>query len=210
MILIGRNLSPFTRRVAISLHLLDMPFERRELATATQVEEIRAYNPLARVPALVLDDGEILVDSSAILDHLDEVAGPDRRLTPAAGAARRTVNRLVAFALGAMEKGVTAYYELNRRPADVQWPEGAARADVQVRGGLDQLEAAAQAADTASGGWLVGDRIGQADISAVVALDFIRAVRPGLLADGELPALDALARRCAALPAFAATVPQTP
>lgn len=207
MILIGRNLSPFTRRVAISLRIMDMPFERRELATATQADEIRAINPLGRVPALVLDDGEVLVDSAAILDHLDEVAGPARRLTPAAGAARRTVNRLVAYALGAMEKGVTAYYETARRPPEVQWPEWAARADAQVRAGLDQLEAAAAAAGD---GWLVGDSMTQADISAVVALDFIRAVRPGLLGAEDLPALGALARRCSALPAFAETVPHLP
>lgn len=208
MILIGRNLSPFTRRVAVSLHLMEMPFERRELATATQADEIRKINPLGRVPALVLDDGEVLIDSVAILDHLDEVAGPDRRLTPAEGAGRRLVNRLVSFALGAMEKGVVAYYETARRPVAAQWPEWAAQADAQIRAGLEQLDAAAAAAGP--GEWLHGGSLSQADISAVVALDFIRTVRSALVAAGDLPALSALAERCRALPAFAATMPQTP
>lgn len=207
MILVGRNLSPFTRRVAISLHLLDLPFERRELATATQMDEIRAYNPLGRVPALVLDDGEVLIDSTAILDHLDETAPPDRRLTPAAGADRRRVNRLVAFALGAMEKGIVAYYETARRPADVQWPQWSRMADAQVLAGLQQLDTAAR---DAGEGWLVGGRLSQADVSAVVALDFIRTVRPALLPAGALPHLTALGLRCDTLPAFAATRPQLP
>ncbi|GAA0568749.1 glutathione S-transferase family protein [Caenispirillum bisanense] len=208
MILVGRNLSPFTRRVAISLQLIGLPFERRELATATQMDEIRTYNPLGRVPALVLEDGEVLIDSAAILDYLDELAPADRRLTPAAGAERRSVNRLVAFALGAMEKGVIAYYETARRPAELQWPQWSQMADAQILAGLQQLETAAAA--IAGDGWLVGERLTQADISAVVALDFIRAVRPALLPAEALPHLSALARRCGEMPAFAATRPQPP
>lgn len=210
MILVGRNLSPFTRRVAISLDLMEMPFERQELATATDVEAIQGFNPLGRVPALKLPDGEVLIDSSAILDHLDELAGPGLRLTPASGPARRAVMRLCAFATGTMEKAVQSYYEETRRPEDVRWPAYAARSDEQVRAGLDQLEAAAtQAADGKKAGesWLVGNRISQADVSATVTLDFVKTVRPGLVSNNELPALHALAAQCNALPPFAKTRP---
>ena len=78
--LIGHYDSPFVRRVGMSLHILGMPFERQLLSVFSNADELRAYNPVGRVPALVLDDGEVLVDSAAILDHLDEVAGPERAL----------------------------------------------------------------------------------------------------------------------------------
>jgi glutathione S-transferase len=78
MLLIGVNRSPFTRRVAITLKIYDIPFEQRPLSGFGNRIEVRASNPLGRIPALVLDDGETLVDSGAIVDHLDEVYGRDR------------------------------------------------------------------------------------------------------------------------------------
>ncbi|MFO1072010.1 MAG: glutathione S-transferase N-terminal domain-containing protein [Geminicoccaceae bacterium] len=47
---------------------------------------MRAHNPLGQVPALVLDCGETLIDSAAILDWLDDKVGPERALVPAHGA----------------------------------------------------------------------------------------------------------------------------
>lgn len=205
MILVGRNLSPYTRRVAVSLDLMEMPFERRELATATDQDLIRAVNPLGRVPALILDDGEVLIESWAILDHLDEMAGPGLRLTPATGTLRRRVQSLTAFATGAMDKGVVAYYETARRPEQYRWDDYQQRADAAIRSALDVLDAAALAAGT--GEWLVQGRLSQADVSAVIALDFIRTVRPGLAPDEDVPALAALAARANGLPQFAKTRP---
>jgi glutathione S-transferase len=64
---------------------------------------VRAHNPLGRIPTLVLDDGEVLVDSAAIIDHLDEVYGRDHALTPPAGADRRAVLGVAALMMGACE-----------------------------------------------------------------------------------------------------------
>ena len=89
MQLIGVNRSPYTRRVAITLEAYGLPFEQRDLSGFGNRGEVRAANPLGRIPALVLDDGETLVDSAAIVDHLDEIQGRDRALTPPAGAERR-------------------------------------------------------------------------------------------------------------------------
>ena len=65
MILIGRNVSPFVRRVAALMRLLEIDFEQRFLATADSIDDIVKFNPLGRVHSLVLDDDEILIDSSA-------------------------------------------------------------------------------------------------------------------------------------------------
>jgi glutathione S-transferase len=202
MILIGRNLSPFVRRTAASLRLMGFPHEHRALSVLDHREAITAANPLGRVPSLILPDGETLIDSSAILDALDEMAGPERRLTPADGPARRAVLRAVALGLGAMEKIVQAYYERDRRPPEFRWPDGIARLAAQgVEGlaALDQLAAAAPA-----GAWLCGPELTQADVTATVAHDFCALVMPDALG-GRVPALAALAARANAIPAIGET-----
>src|SRR5262249_34848211 len=60
MILIGQYDSPFVRRVGIALTLYGLPFEHRPWSTFSDAEKIRPYNPLTRVPTLVLDDGAVL------------------------------------------------------------------------------------------------------------------------------------------------------
>src|SRR5215208_4602147 len=118
MLLIGVNRSPYTRRVAVTLKAYGLAYEQRDLSGFGNRAEVRAANPLGRIPALVLDDGETLVDSAAILDHLDEVHGRDRALTPPAGAERRAVLRVAALMMGACEKFLQAAYERNQRPAE--------------------------------------------------------------------------------------------
>lgn len=198
MILIGRYLSPFTRRVAVILHRLDLPFEHRPLSVVDDVPAIQAINPLGRVPALILADGEVLIESSAILDHLDELAGPDRALVPAGGAARRAVLKTDAIVHGALEKAVLGFYETGRRPAEKSWPEMVSRCIAQTQGGLAVLEA------QLTGDWLVGDQISRADITLAVAIPFIRTQLPAALAPGY-PRLEALAERLGASAPFQAT-----
>src|SRR6202167_3570559 len=96
MILIGMFDSPFVRRVAVSMNLLEIPFEHRNWSVGKDFELIRQFNPLGRVPALVLADGESLIDSAAILDFLDDSVGPERALLPRPGKERRDALRVVA------------------------------------------------------------------------------------------------------------------
>src|SRR6202008_2015847 len=84
MILIGQYDSPFVRRVGIALTLYGLPFEHRPWSTFGDADKVRPYNPLVRVPTLVLDDGEVLIESHSILDHIDSLVPADRRLFPAA------------------------------------------------------------------------------------------------------------------------------
>ena len=80
MILIGQYDSPFVRRVGIALTLYGMPFEHRPWSTFGDADKIRPYNPLTRVPTLVLDDGEVLIDSTVILDYLDSLVPAEKRM----------------------------------------------------------------------------------------------------------------------------------
>ena len=65
MILIGRNLSPFVRRTATALNHVGLDYDQKGLSTADDADEIRKYNPVGRVPTLILDDGEAIIDSGA-------------------------------------------------------------------------------------------------------------------------------------------------
>src|SRR5499427_1644563 len=85
MFLIGQYDSPFVRRVAIAMRLYGIAFEHRPWSTFGDAELIAPYNPLRRVPTLVLDSGEALIESTAILDYLDETVGPERAMLPAQG-----------------------------------------------------------------------------------------------------------------------------
>ncbi len=89
MLLIGVNRSPYTRRVAITLKTYDIPYEQRDLSGFANWDEVKVSNPLGRIPALILDTGQALVDSAAIVDHLDELHGRERALTPPACSSMR-------------------------------------------------------------------------------------------------------------------------
>jgi glutathione S-transferase len=159
------------------------------------------------VPALVLDDGIILVDSTAILDWLDGEVGPERALMPPSGSARTACWRLVALGLGANEKLVALVYEHLMRAADQRSARWIDRCRGQVKGALAALDEAAENARP----WLLGDRLTQADITVATMLGFLRLVEP---ATGIVPPDDRhwqhlyrLANRCEGEPAFAACLP---
>ncbi len=180
---------------------MDLPYDQRGLSTADDTAEIAKVNPVARVPSLLLDDGESLIDSSAIIDHLLEVGDPGHRLLPADGAGRRAVLRFAAIGHGVMEKAVSSSYERNRRPKEKIFDGWVNQVEGQVTGGLAALNDAAAAGD-----WLYGDHLTLADINAVVAHDFTATAVPYLVKDNPYPALADLSRRCNEQAAFADTV----
>jgi glutathione S-transferase len=111
MVLVGQYDSPFVRRVAVTLHHYAMPFTRNTWSVFADAKDMRKINPLVRIPSLILDGGETLIDSAAIIDTLDEMAGPAQALVPARGPERRSILRAVAMAQGAAEKAVQIAYE---------------------------------------------------------------------------------------------------
>src|ERR1700712_1808920 len=138
MILIGQYDSPFVRRVAIALRLYGLPFEHRPWSTFGDADKLAPFNPLRRVPTLVLDSGEVLIESTAILDYLDELVGPDKAMIAARGEARRHALRICALATGLGDKAVSLVYEQVLRKEQSQiWVE---RCEAQIGGVLAVLE----------------------------------------------------------------------
>jgi glutathione S-transferase len=174
MFLIGQYDSPFVRRTAIALRLYGLPFEHRPWSTFGDADKIAPYNPLLRVPVLVLDDGEALIDSAAILDHLDETVGPARG-----------------------DKAVSLIYErVLRKDRLALW---VARCETQISGVLSMLEV--ERAGVTTDYWY-GEHIGHADIAVACVLRFTSEAHPHLFDETRYPALAAHAATCEALPAF--------
>ena len=196
MILIGQYDSPFVRRVAIAMRLYGIGFEHRPWSTFGDAGKIAPYNPLRRVPTLVLDNGEALIESAAILDYLDELVGPERAMIAARGEARRRQLRIVALATGLGDKAVSLVYERVLRKEQLKlWVE---RCEAQIGGVLAVLEK--ERAAVATPYWF-GERIGHADIAVACALRFTGEAHPQLF-DARYPSLEAHAARCEALPPF--------
>ena len=197
MILIGQYDSPFVRRVAIAMRLYGIDFEHRPWSTFGDADKIAAYNPLRRVPTLVLDSGEALLESAMILDYLDDRVGPDKALIARGGEARWKHQRICALAMGLGDKGVSLLYERVLRK-DRQLELWVDRCRSQIAGVLDMLEKERAAVTTP---YWYGDRIGHADIAVGCVLRFVGEAHPGLF-DVRYPALRAHSERCEALPPF--------
>jgi glutathione S-transferase len=201
MLLIGMFDSPFVRRVAVSMKVLGLAFEHANWSVGKDFERIRQYNPLGRVPTLLTDAAEPLIESAAILDYLDELVGSERALLPRSGQARRQALRVMSIATGAAEKGVLQIYEAVFRPSEKRHEPWLLRCRTQMHAALAELEQAS--ALRASEGWLVEDRMTQADITVVCVFDFLD---DAFEIEAPLyPSLAKLAARCAERPEFAAT-----
>ncbi len=185
MILIGRNVSPFVRRVAALMRLLDIDFEQRFLATADSIDDIAKFNPLGRVPSLVLDDDEILIDSSAIIDYLLETKDQNGKFLSKTGSARRLMLHSVAIAHGVMEKGVASSYEKTRRSPEKVSEEWLSYLQRQIVWGLENLERKAEQSNK----WLHGDSLTLADITTICAFDYINIRHQGLFDPNIFPSL---------------------
>lgn len=174
MQLIGMLDSPFVRRVAISLHAMGLPFEHRNWSVFGDFDRFAAVNPAVKAPTLVADDGTVLQDSTLILEYLERLATPDRRLLPTDPDRFLASQRLIGLALAACEKSVQIVYERRVRPPEKQHQPWIDRVARQLQGALDLLTIAA----TDKADWLVEDRLMQADITTAVAWRFARSMLP--------------------------------
>jgi glutathione S-transferase len=197
MILIGQFDSPFVRRVGIALRLYDLPFEHRPWSVFSDPEKIRPYNPLTRVPTLVLDNGEVLIESHCILDYLDSLVPAERAMFPHAEPARRQALKIAALATGLADKAVSLFYELQlHQDASEVWVN-------RCRGQIAAVLAVLEADRTGrTGDYWFGERIGHADIAVAVMLRHLADAHPGLVPMAEFPALAAHAARLETMAVF--------
>jgi glutathione S-transferase len=195
--LIGQYDSPFVRRVGIALTHAGIAFCHHPWSSFGDARRLRAINPLTRVPTMVLEDGGVLVDSHAMLDHIDRRSAVAMR--PAGGAARDAALRIEGLATGLADKAVALFYEM--RLHDQVSPQWVARCREQIAATALALEA--EAVGRADGFWF-GDSLSHADIALACAWRFVREAHPGLLAQQRLLTLVAQCAALERLPVFQA------
>jgi glutathione S-transferase len=158
--------SPFARKVIVAAHELGLAdqivLEQVAVTPVSQNDLVAASNPLAKVPTLVLEDGQALFDSRVIVDYLDSLS--ERSLAPRDGAQRWRVLTELAQADGLLDAALLARYELMRRPEPLRgdaWTDGQMS---KVRRALDAFETSARRA---------GDDLGIADIGVACGLGYL-------------------------------------
>jgi glutathione S-transferase len=120
MRLVGMLDSPYVRRVAVSLKLMDLAFELSQVSVFRGFDEFKSVNPVVKAPTLVTDDGVVLMDSGLILEYAERLAGPSRSLMPSDPGEHVRALRAIGLALAACEKTVQIVYERNLRPSEKQ------------------------------------------------------------------------------------------
>jgi len=198
MILIGQYDSSFTRRIAIALKLYTIEFEHRPWSVFSDAERLRAVNPLVRVPTLVLDDGDVLIDSHAIIDYLDRRAPDGQALFPADEPDRHRAMKVASLATGMADKAVALFYEIHMH--DEPSTALMARLTMQIQGALSALETSRM---EARGDHWFGDTIGHADIAVACAFRHLTEALPDVVGGDEYPAVRAHCARLEAMPVFA-------
>ena len=196
MILVGQFDSPFVRRVAIALHHYGHPFERRILSVFTDIDAMLAINPMGKVPSLILDDGEVLFDSRAIVDYLDDAAPADRKLAPAKQPERRRVLQIEVVGVTLAEKIYERGIEHNRRAPGTSDPAWRRRLERQIGSTCGWLE------NRLSGDWFFEGGFSRGDLAVAVAMQYLERVLPMLESAVRYPGLQAHRLRCENREAF--------
>ena len=196
MILIGQYDSPFVRRVAIAMHYYDLPFERNVLSVFKDFEKMLQLNPLGKVPALILDDGEILFDSRAIIDYLEQAAPESKRLVPAKQPDRRRILNIEVVGIGLAEKIYERGIEYSRRAPGTSDPVWRARLETQIGSACRWLECLSPSP------WLYDDRFTRADLAVAVAIQYLARVLPDHHILQDCPKLLMHRHRCESLSIF--------
>lgn len=201
MQLTASEASPFVRKVRITAALKGLERDIELVSAdsdAAKNAEVRAKNPLAKIPVLILDDGTAVYDSHVICEYLDSLR-PEPKLFPAGGRERLQALTLAALADGVADAAVLIVYEKRHRPEDKYVQSWIDRQQAKIDAGLDLLESNPPA-------WGAHPNYGHIALAATLAFLDIRHARKWRERRPRLVAW--LDRFAAAVPAFKATLPQ--
>ena len=198
--LIGMLDSPYVRRVAISLQLLGLRFEHRSISVFRTFEQFRQINSVVKAPSLVCDDGEVLMDSTLIIEFAEALVGGRRSLMPNTLAERQHALRQVGLALAACEKSVSIIYERNLRPPEKLHEPWVSRVTGQLLAAYQLLETELSSRPPA----VTSAAITQAGVSIAVAWHFTQQMIPDVVAASKFPILQAFSETAERLPEFLA------
>ena len=194
MKLIGMLDSPYVRRVAISLQLLGLHFEHQSLSVFRTFPQFQKINPVVKAPTLICDDGEVLMDSTLILEYAEALARP-RSLMPAKPQELQHALRVIGLALAACEKAIQIIYERNLRPPEKLHEPWVARVTGQLLASFGALEEGLGRRPLA---------MDQAGVTTAVAWHFTQQMVPEVVPAAGYPKLVAFSAKAEELPEFKA------
>jgi glutathione S-transferase len=200
MKLIASLVSPFGRKVRIALAEKKIEYELVEAAPFAPGTDVPFYNPLGKIPVLVLDDGTNLFDSRVIVDYLDTVS-PVSRLIPEPSRQRIAVKRWEALADGICDAAAAIVIE-GRRPAKQQSKDWVDRQRGKLERGITEL-----ANELGDKPWCNGEAYSLADIATGCALGYLDLRQPDVDWRAPYPNLVRLAEKLAKRPSFTDTAP---
>jgi glutathione S-transferase len=198
-LLLMSHTSPYARkcRMVAAEKGIDLPISVEP--PHAEGSRVPRLNPLAKIPALLLDDGEVVYDSAVIAQYLDAI-GTGPSLLPSDPLLRMRTLRWEALADGLADAMVLIFME-NARPSDRQDEGWRQRQTAKIRAGLGVIEDAVQA-----GQFLVGGQLSLADLAVVAGVGYIGLRGPNLLQD-QYPKLHAWLRWMSERPAVSASEP---
>jgi glutathione S-transferase len=190
--------SPYVRRVAISLQLLGLPFEHRSISVFSTFEQFRKINPVVKAPSLVCDDGEVLMDSTLILEYAEGLAAPHKSLIPTDAAERQPSARPALER--ECEKSVQIIYERSLRPPEKLHEPWVARVSGQLLAAYGALEAELLHRSLS----LDSGTINQAAVTTAVAWHFTQMMLPEVVSASHYPSLREFSSRAELVTEFRA------
>ena len=197
--LIASRTSPYARKVRIALAEKKIEYQMVESSGWSPGNPVHEWNPLGKLPVLILDDGTHLYDSRVIVEYIDLVS-PVSRLIPEPARQRIAVKKWEALADGICDATSAIVIE-RRRPANLQSDDWIARQHRKIDEGTAEL--ARELGDRA---WCYGEGYSLADIATGCALGYLDLRYGELDWRGRYPNLARLAEKLGKRASFADTI----
>lgn len=201
MKLIGSLTSPYVRKTRVVLAEKKIDYDFVIDPPWLAGNSVSRFNPLGKIPVLVLDDDSSLYDSRVIVEYLDSMT-PNNKMIPASGRQRITVKRWEALADGICDAAVAAFHEASQ-------PQGQQRADsiAHQRGKIDlALEALTE--ELGESPWFHGNALSLADVAIGSALGYLSFRLADLDWSSRHPNLGRLYDKLMQRPSFLETAPR--
>jgi len=204
MKLLGSLTSPFVRKVRVVLaeKKLDYEFVLEDVWSGDS--QIQKFNPLGKVPCLVMDDGGSLFDSRVIVEYLDTLS-PVGRLIPQPGRDRTATRCWEAIADGVLDAAVAINIENTKRPAELRYDPWIERQMGKIAGALEFMN---DGLDPHA--FCMGINFSLADVAVGCALGYLDLRFPQIDWRTKYPNLAQLNEKLQARPSFIGSAPPKP
>ncbi len=197
--LISATPSPYARKVRIALAEKGIAFELLTEVPWNDTTSTPKFNPLEKLPVLILEDGSSVYESSYILQYL-ELKYPSPPMLPANVDGILAARRLEVLCDGVCDALVLTFFE--RMRGEGASPEWTARQRRKIDGGVKEM-----ARLVGKGDWAVGNRFSLGDIAAGTMVGYMTVRFPELPWRTQYPDLAALSDRLEQRPSFKNSVP---